>query len=361
MTWFRNYIRTVIDEHRKILIYGVEAEKPGQIPVPLAALATQLDGSSGGPRSLTSLSNYYTSLYGVVLDGRQTDYHDAIYMLVCGICNTPHRWDTIHLRPLDADSDVYGELISSFRNAGMVVQTYFCFGNWYLRVDGRSYRQYMDSLPSILKNTIARKTKKLEKTANTRFDIVTGNNGLEEAERAYTKIYAQSWKVPEPYPLFVPGLMRSCADRGWLRLGVAYVDSEPAAAQLWIVCAGKASIFKLAYDVRYSALSVGSILSTRLMEYVIDVDKVEEVDYLTGDDPYKRDWMSHRRERWGIMAFNPRTVQGIRGILRHVVGRSVKNVLEEAVERFRRRWTGASSTGMLAKANPGNNATIISQ
>jgi hypothetical protein len=33
------------------------------------------------------------------------------------------------------------------------------------------------------------------------------------------------------------------------------------------------------------------------MEYVIDIDKVEEVDFLAGNDAYMQDWMSDRRER----------------------------------------------------------------
>ena len=37
-----------------------------------------------------------------------------------------------------------------------------------------------------------------------------------------------------------------------------------------------------------------------LMEYVIDTDKVDEIDFLTGNDRYKQDWMSERRERWEL-------------------------------------------------------------
>jgi hypothetical protein len=36
------------------------------------------------------------------------------------------------------------------------------------------------------------------------------------------------------------------------------------------------------------------------MEYVIDIDRVEEIDFLTGNDAYKQDWMSERREHWGL-------------------------------------------------------------
>ena len=38
-----------------------------------------------------------------------------------------------------------------------------------------------------------------------------------------------------------------------------------------------------------------------MMEYVIDTDKVEEIDYLTGNDRYKQEWMSEKRQRWKLV------------------------------------------------------------
>jgi hypothetical protein len=61
-----------------------------------------------------------------------------------------------------------------------------------------------------------------------------------------------------------------------------------------------------------------------MLEHALDIDRVEEVDYLSGDDNYKANWMSDRRERWGIMVFNPKTVWGAAGILRHIGGKSLK-------------------------------------
>jgi hypothetical protein len=188
-----------------------------------------------------------------------------------------------------------------------------------------------------VKNTIARKSKKLEKTSRTRIEIVTNLNAVPEAIEAYNKVYEASWKVQEPYPLFMPRFIRLCAEMGWLRLGLVYVDEEPAAAQLWIVNGRIASIYKLAYDERFAPLSVGTILTARLMEHVLDVDKVHEVDYLTGDDSYKKNWMSHRRERWGIMALNPRTVGGVLHIIRHIGGRTLKQAWRSFYIRSRRQ------------------------
>jgi CelD/BcsL family acetyltransferase involved in cellulose biosynthesis len=93
------------------------------------------------------------------------------------------------------------------------------------------------------------------------------------------------------------------------------------AAQLWLVVAGKAHIVKLAYDRDYFKTSVGTVLSAALFRHVIDVDRVEEIDYLIGDDRYKQDWMSLRRERRGVIAFNPRTVSGIVLAIRHIAGK----------------------------------------
>jgi CelD/BcsL family acetyltransferase involved in cellulose biosynthesis len=63
------------------------------------------------------------------------------------------------------------------------------------------------------------------------------------------------------------------------------------------------------------------------MRQVIDIDRVQEIDYLTGDDAYKNQWMSHRRERRGLIAFNPRTVGGLAALVRESSARRVKHLL----------------------------------
>jgi hypothetical protein len=269
---------------------------------------------------------------------------ESLRAIAQAICSETPPWNAINLKPLDPDSPVFSELVQSLRQAGMVVQTYFCHGNWYYPVLGRSYKEYLESLRSSVRNIARSKNKKLERTGRARVEITTGLQGLDSAIQAYQRVYAASWKIPEPYQEFVPGLIRTCAEMGWLRLGVAYIDNEPAAAQLWIVNNGTASIYKIAYDQRFKELSVGSYLTMHLMERAIDVDKVRELDYLSGDDRYKSDWMSHRRERWGILAMNPRTFFGALAVVRHVGGRAAKETVKRsfaAISRKRRNRSPA--------------------
>jgi len=92
---------------------------------------------------------------------------------------------------------------------------------------------------------------------------------------------------------------------------VLFVKQQPVAAQLWFVLHGKANIFRLAYDQAWKQYSPGSILTSFLMEYVIDTDNVTEIDFLTGNDTYKQDWMSERRERWALSCVKRRKPTGM--------------------------------------------------
>ena len=57
-------------------------------------------------------------------------------------------------------------------------------------------------------------------------------------------------------------------------------------------------------------MSPGTVLSAFMLQHVIDTDRVSTVDFLSGDDHYKKNWMSHREERKGVAAYNPRTLRG---------------------------------------------------
>jgi Acetyltransferase (GNAT) domain len=322
LPWFQHIASHILKGSETTRIFAVEsADGEPLIVLPMRYIPE--NGIAQGHR-LWSLTNYYSSLFSPVISEECPNVEQAMGALARSFDAQGRQWDVIGLNPLPYDEPEFRILADALADAGMRVQEYFCFGNWYLRVNGRSYREYLKSLPSVTQHTVQRKTKRFEKSGRGRIEIFTGLTGLEAAIDAYDQVYRRSWKEPEPFPQFVPHLMRLCAAKGWLRLGLVYIDGQPAAAQFWLVTGGTASIYKLAYDDRFSELSVGSILTSKLMEYVLDVDRVAEVDYLTGDDPYKRQWMSHRRERWGLIAFNPRTMRGRLGIARHIGGRAVK-------------------------------------
>ncbi len=331
MPWFKTFAKFALDPTDSVRVYsanGGDSSSPDEAILPMVHRVT--DSGFFKARKLSSLSSYYTCLYGPIGNNFTKRGADA---LARGFADENPRWDEVELKPLDVDAPAFAALVQGLEKAGFVVQTYFCFGNWYLEVKGRSFAQYVETLPSVLRNTLGRKKKKLEKSGRAQIEIVTGGDGLESAIAAYNTAYLASWKESEPYPQFVPELIRNCAALGVLRLGIVRVDGEPAAAQFWIVHNGRALIYKLAYDERFAELSVGTILTATLMKHVIDIDGVIQVDYLTGDDAYKKDWMSSRRERWGILALNPRTLRGALAIVRHIGGRAIKRAFQVLAKR----------------------------
>jgi CelD/BcsL family acetyltransferase involved in cellulose biosynthesis len=179
---------------------------------------------------------------------------------------------------------------------------------------------YMSTRDSQLRHTFERKSKKLQ-TAG-RLQILTRPEDVDSAMDAFESVYSKSWKQPEPYPNFVREWARLCAERGWLRLGVASIDGVPIAAQFWFTTGRRAYIFKLAYDEAQSRWSAGTVLTALLLRHALEVDQVVEIDYLSGDDAYKKSWMTVRRERIGLMACNLRSVGGAAAAAGEVLGQS---------------------------------------
>jgi len=320
--WFRNLAATALAPGETLRLYGVERDGRAE-----ALLVARVGGRGGGraPRALTGFTNAYSILYAPLLRDAAAP-GPALTALAAALAAERPAWDCVHLDSLDRDAPLFDALAAAMRGAGFLVQSYFHFGNAYQTVEG-GYDAYLKALPGQTRSNIKRGAKRLAKDHAFELDIVTGADGLDRALAAYDAIYAASWKEPEPFPDFTAGLARACAEAGSLRLGLLHVEGRPAAAQLWIVAAGQATIYKLAYDEAFKRYSVGTILTDHVLRHVIEADGVREVDFGRGDDPYKTTWMNARRERWGLMAFNPRTARGLLAAGRHKLAPALKGWL----------------------------------
>lgn len=273
---------------------------------------------AGGP--MQALSNFYTCLYGPLGTAHAINLADT-EALVSQLRELPGS-AVVQLQPLDASSAWLSAFERALHAKGYWSDRYFCFGNWYQPVPSCGFAAYWADRPSPLRHSVERGRRRLDKAGPWGIDIATSeSDDLEAVIAAYESVYAQSWKQLEPCSGFMPGLIRTAAREGWLRLGVLRLNGDALAAQLWLVHAEKANIYKLAYVKGVEKLSAGSVLTAALMQHVMDIDLVKEVDYLSGDDSYKADWMALRRERVGLLACDLWRWQGWLAAGRHVLGR----------------------------------------
>ena len=305
LPWFAILEKTILDGHSGLCYFVLRHSDCA-----VAVLPTVTANRGWGHR-VQGLANFYTALYSPALMTGLTAQHLTPLVDAVRTLYSPLR--SLNLSPMDPTSMAYQALEAALALQGFKTFRYVCFGNWYLPACA-GWPAYLAGRTSKQRSNIKRMEQRLA-DAGGRIEFITGLADIERGLAAYDQVYALSWKVPEPYPLFMPSLMRLCAHHEALRLGVVWLGETPIAAQLWVVWGGRAEIFKVAYDEAHKSLSPGTVLTAALMRHVLDVDHVSEVDYLTGDDPYKRMWMTQRRERWGLIAYDRRSLPGAIGML----------------------------------------------
>jgi hypothetical protein len=189
-------------------------------------------------------------------------------------------------------AEMADRLEATFRKAGWFTRCEESDTNHVLDVGGRSYADYLAARPGPLRTTLKRKAKKVDVVILRVFD--------DEAWDTYEAIYAKSWKPTEGDPGLLRAFARQQATAGHMLMGMAFADGAPVAAQFWTVEDGVAYIHKLAHLPEAEKLSPGTTLTAALMQAAIDEDRVREVDFGTGDDGYKADWMEAVRPRYRL-------------------------------------------------------------
>lgn len=285
--WFENLVNTALEDDQKLLLACVI---DGDNVLAILPLITRSN------KEWSSLHHLYTSLYTLLI--AETNQQEILSCLSQGLSQQP--LDYLNLEPVAEDDSNIKNLQQALEAAGFSCHRYTRFHNWFHRLQGQNFSDYMAARPGKVRNTIKRKQRKLEREHGYEIRLHTGSD-VQQALSDYNEIYNASWKAHEQFGDILEGLATSLAKSGWTRLAILYIESKPAAAQLWFVVDKKANIFRLAYDEAWKQYSPGSILTKYLMGYVIDTDKVEEIDFLFGNDRYKQDWMSERRQRWGVV------------------------------------------------------------
>ena len=277
--WFARLEKTLADP-----VYAVANDSSGTVVLPLRR----------NGRRLESLLNWY----GFTWRPLATPYGSVDSLTTALAGALAGRSSRISFERLPDEDGTARHLQRAFELAGWRVAREECDTNRILLVAGRSYGEYLESRPGPLRTTLKRKAKKVEVEISQSFDS--------DIWDSYEQIYGESWKPEEGDPALLRAFAEEEGAAGRLRLAIARHEGEAVAAQFWTVENGTAYIHKLAHRESAKPLSPGTTLTAALMEQVIDRDGVNIVDFGTGDDGYKRDWMDEARPRYRLECWRPR-------------------------------------------------------
>jgi CelD/BcsL family acetyltransferase involved in cellulose biosynthesis len=287
LDWLETLHRMCLRDHEPLLLHASDGE--AELWLPLMQM---------GRGHVAALANWYNFHWRPIF-GRAHDEVTKLALLRQVANQAKTQAKRLTLSPLPDEDHSATLIANAFQQAGWSVFREQCDENHYLDVKGRSFDAYWEGRPSRLKNTVKRKGKSGAVTIRIERDYVP------ESWADYERVYARSWKPHEGSPEFLRQLAERESIAGAFRLGLAYIDGLPVAAQFWTVENGTALIHKLAHDERHLQASPGTLLSAALFQHVVDIDHVDTIDFGTGNDAYKAEWMEEVRPRYRLELFWP--------------------------------------------------------
>ena len=171
---------------------------------------------------------------------------------------------------------------------------------------------FMQGLHRKFRKELRRCMRNLEKDFH-RVELKTYDEfgSVEEAMKIHFKLNQKRWKskhMPGTFNTqevraFYIDVAKLFADNGWLALYFLTVNDEPIAGLYCLEYNQRMYAAVSGFDPDYSRYSVGNLLFAKVIEKCIE-RKIEEFDFMKGDEPYKFGWTEKYRRNLGIRFVN---------------------------------------------------------
>lgn len=288
-SWFSSLAETTLGPGETAVMAVAFEHGEAKAALPLMRKGTQM-------RALTAP---YTTIYAPA-------FSDAKWTRFLGVNAECYVTGSLQLDALDPADAGVAAYLDGVASSGLIAAQYRHFVNYYQPI--ANFEEYWNARPSRLKATVRRKRAHAHAL---QADFRCYRQGFGEAVAIYKDIYRASWKSPEPHPRFIAEIVDKLARLGFVRLGIMTLAQKPVAAQIWLVCGRKATIFKLAHRRDADSHSPGTLLTHWMMQTLVREEKLGEIDFGRGGDVYKHDWLDRERLRIGLVAGNWKSATGL--------------------------------------------------
>jgi CelD/BcsL family acetyltransferase involved in cellulose biosynthesis len=259
-------------------------------------------------RELALTRDWYSPVSGLLCTGTA---YDNVDMLMRHLASAGMAWDVLDFDGLPMEQEGSKALLRWIDRLGWPSHAEDSFGNWILR----GFRSWDDYWKGKAKRKQRRKSivyrDRLLELGNVRTRIISNGGEVDAAFGQFYEICERSWKEgAERHPEFVKSTMRLAAKKDALRIAFLDLDDKPIASWYAFVHGSTAYLPRTGYDARFRRYMPGLVLLEDFLRHLIEVDRVDTIDFQHGDEAYKSVWANERRLRKRIVVANPRSWKG---------------------------------------------------
>lgn len=215
-----------------------------------------------------------------------------------------YEWDVFELDAFYDPIINLSEIRRLITKTGIRNDCYHCFNYYYLDEIPETWVQYFNSRSKRHRKNLRRYRRRLEEKGSVSVEIVNDPEDTPRCVDLHYLIREKSWKKYDKNSAFHRDLFKFASLEGWLKCCVFMLNEEPVASKIIFVQDRHAYFISTVYDIAYKKYSPGNFIHSEATKYLIDTDKVVEMNFLYGDEGHKKEWLEKKAERNGIVLFN---------------------------------------------------------
>jgi hypothetical protein len=255
-------------------------------------------------KKIELIGNIVSPVRGFIFADFDSKKRTEHYLALLSFLKKYDDWDIFELDAFYDPIISFSALKRIIVQAGINNDCYHCFNYYYLDEIPETGNLYLTSRSKKLRDNLRRYRKRLEDKGSISVEIVSNPENTPRCVDLHYRIRENSWKNPDEKSAFHRDLFKFASLKGWLRCCIFMFDKKPIASQIRFVHNRHAYFISTMYDIAYKKYSPGNLLLAETAKYLIDTDKVVEMNYLYGDEDYKKEWLEKKAERNGLVLFN---------------------------------------------------------
>ena len=160
------------------------------------------------------------------------------------------------------------------------------------------FNDYLIKLDRKVRGELHRCEKRLREENNIGFRICNKITDVREAMRTFIDLHEKRWRSKKQsgsfsskknFANFHLEVAQLFAERGWLSLSFTTVNDMPVACSYDFTYGQKLYGYLSGFDPSYAKYGIGDINLMYLIEHCIK-NNLREIDFMRGDEPYKKKW-----------------------------------------------------------------------